>query len=265
MRINELLANADKVEDWSAFWNDKSLYFDKYGIGVEEDEEGKARAQAMGPAELSSMIFEAMPELRRRSDFIGREPFGLQDADHSATLPVVADEPEVPEQMNEWDLRAKMEKQRQKELQRLDWERRKSRIGMWEPLSMEGDIRMVPLPYETPEDMDMDWPEEKIWDLITMGGKAVDPRLPGTVDAVLTVYDPEQQSDHPAMGYVDPPTMEEYLQSIGHWMEPGELEMTDPAQFGDASFGEMFPDSGGEALGSGAPGGAEGAEGASYE
>lgn len=57
-----------------------------------------------------------------------------------------------------------------------------------------------------------DWPEEKIWDLITMGGTAMDPRDKDLVDSVLTVLDPEAQADAPAQGYIDPPETEEFLQ-----------------------------------------------------
>lgn len=57
--------------------------------------------------------------------------------------------------LTEWDLRARMEKRRQQAYQNADWERRKSMIGTFSALDMEGDIRLGPLPYETPEELDL--------------------------------------------------------------------------------------------------------------
>lgn len=124
--------------------------------------------------------------------------------------PLPSPSPQLPD-LTPWDLRARMEKRRQQELQRLDWARRKSLIGLFPSLDMTGDLRLKPLPSEADRE-EREWTEEEIWRLITLDGKAVDPRAPGQVAKVLRVYDPEAQSDHPAEGYVEPPSTEEFLE-----------------------------------------------------
>lgn len=123
-------------------------------------------------------------------------------------LPFRAD----PGSLTEWDLRAAMEKKRQMKREREQWLEENARnIGRYAPVASDWrtDVRIT----ETgnlyhPEYRE--WTLEEIWDLITLGGKIVDPRqVPHEVSQL------DARVDFVAEGFVQEPEIPEWLDQQG--------------------------------------------------
>eukprot|EP00884_Botryococcus_braunii_P009395 jgi/Botrbrau1/18457/Bobra.0072s0040.1 len=119
------------------------------------------------------------------------------------------------EEWDEWDLRAWMEKRRQKAAWHADFLRRQDLVGKYPSLNITdaNDSRLAALadtPYRT-------YSVEEVMDLITQGGRTVDPnRIP------VRPEDPLAPADWFSEGVHYVPDTEDVIRRMGHWAESEE-------------------------------------------
>ncbi|GAB4818817.1 hypothetical protein N2152v2_005863 [Parachlorella kessleri] len=203
----------------------------------------QAAAAAAEPAsqrEHAEALLAGLPGIRRE----GRpEPPELHNNDPFAAPPPlkVYESPplhsgQVP--LDEWELRAIMEKRRRKEQQQADWMRRRSEIGMYPSVAADwrSDVRIRDTGDPTAPTY-REWSHKEIWDLITLGGKAVDPRL-----VKITVQDPLAPSDAVAEGAKYVPEAEEWLEEHGMLLRPEDEEEVADKQQEEAMLASEFTD-----------------------
>lgn len=181
-------------------------------------EEGQAAATTPSYEEL----LQQLPGLRLQLRVAAQERVGLATQEREADQIEYEDDryPRKPEpQLDEWDLRAKMEKRRRQQHEMQEWNERRSRVGQYPSLGADWrtDVRCQGTGNPTDPDY-REWTHKEVWDLITMGGINADPR-----DVALFVRNPLEIADAPAQGAEYRMDPEEYFESVGRLIHEDDL------------------------------------------
>ncbi|PNW88319.1 hypothetical protein CHLRE_01g024150v5 [Chlamydomonas reinhardtii] len=199
-----------KVDDWHEFWN-----YNNWELEVEdiETEEGNI-AGPMEAVRRAEKLVDAFAEMDMRTDIVNW--MGTQwsedtfEEDKYANPPMDPERPDPNPPLTLWDLRARAEKARQRQLIDAEWHRRQNRIGkLWYPHMDEyRDMRVRDNPVEGYRH---DWTEEQIQLLITNNGIACDPKTHGAL-----TENPLANQDYHALGVRYLEETEELLERTGH-------------------------------------------------
>jgi len=127
--------------------------------------------------------------------------------------------------LSEWDLRAAMEKRRRMERERDEWLAKKEhKVGRYRAIASDwrNDVRIKDTGDPTQPNY-REWSLREIWDLITLGGAAVDPRT-----LAFRVESPTARTDFVAEGFYQHPEVPEFLAMQGRLIEEdNEAEVVD--------------------------------------
>ena len=128
--------------------------------------------------------------------------------------------------LSEWDLRAAMEKRRRMEREKAAWLAEQERfVGRYRPVASDwrNDIRIKDTGDPTQPNY-REWTLKEIWDLITLDGASVDPRvLPFKIES------PTARTDFVADGFYQHPEIPEFLAMQGKLIEEeDEADVVDP-------------------------------------
>ena len=138
--------------------------------------------------------------------------------------------------MSEWDHRAAMEKKRRLERENEEWlEENKRSIGRFSSVASDwrNDLRVQDTGDPT-QPAYREWTLQEIWDLIVLGGAAVDPRT-----LKFKVESPNASTDFVAEGFYQNPEAPEFLEMLGKLIpEEDEEEVVDEG--GEALLASEF-------------------------
>lgn len=124
----------------------------------------------------------------------------------------------------EWDLRAGMEKRRRMERERARWlAENERRIGRYSSVASDWrtDVRITDTGDPTKPTY-REWTLREIWDMITLGGKSIDPR-----DVPHRISELGSRTDFVAEGFVQQMDIPEWLAAEGRLIEDDEDEVVD--------------------------------------
>ncbi|KAI3438212.1 hypothetical protein D9Q98_000649 [Chlorella vulgaris] len=186
-----------------------------------EEEEARAAGTATTP-QYEELLAQLPPAVHRQIRMaaqtrvnlprLERDPAELE-YDNDRFLP--RKEPEL----DEWGVRAKMEKRKRQQAERDEWNRKRALVGQYPSLGADwrGDVRCQSTGDPTAP-VYREWTQREIWDLITLNGRNADPR-----DVALTVENPEAISDWLADGGEYRMSPEEYFESRGQLIQEEDL------------------------------------------
>jgi len=126
-----------------------------------------------------------------------------------------------PGPMDEWDLRAAMEKRKRMDAERAAWMEDKA-LTVSQHIAVASDWRTDVRIKDTGDPTQPDyreWTLSEIWDLITQGGKAVDPR-----DVPHSIIEPNARTDFVAEGFVQQLDIPEWLAAQGKIIDEDDVD-----------------------------------------
>ncbi|CAG9466444.1 unnamed protein product [Pedinophyceae sp. YPF-701] len=236
------LFGEDEAVDWGAFYeSDLVEYVRAAGQdaspGVRRvmykqitNADGETVELRRSPDEEAKLLGRAFEEMQSRDDFTKLLPDDwearlndVQDnLDAAIGGPDLDRRPEGP--LSPWQLRARAEKRRMYAKYQAAFDRRRDEVGTYIPTVdlYAKDVRLEGYREEYPK---QDWTEDEMWDLITLSGRAVDPR---TIEGLaLKVQDEHTPTDGakqlPASGVAL--ETEDFARALGRMVESvGELE-----------------------------------------
>ncbi|KAI7844165.1 hypothetical protein COHA_002300 [Chlorella ohadii] len=189
---------------------------DGAAAAVEATDTGRSEA-----AEMHELL-QRLPGLQRSLRDAAQEGTGLLDLEAMKMTDYdVMRLPRKPEpELNEWDLRAKMEKRRRHEQETAEWNAARAAVGRYPSHGSDwrSDTRIQDTGDPTAPHY-REWTHTQIWDLITLNGRNADPR-----DVAVWTLNPKALADAPAQdsGYqMDP---EEYFASQGRLISEEDLQ-----------------------------------------
>ncbi|GMH42471.1 hypothetical protein BSKO_10390 [Bryopsis sp. KO-2023] len=210
--------------DWEAFWktDDFEEWHPKFVEAFQEAGGYDPSDPSRDPSTVEQMewMTRATDYLRTREDFSEFLPVswgnqvnqGMKVDPEDEELDILGDEDDRPwnRDMSVWDLRAVMEKRRYREKSRATWRRKQANLGTGPSLDvLKDDVRI------SDDDRAMfELTEEEAWHFITQGGQAADPK---EVLKHVSIMDPEEKIDFPALGVRYIEEVDEFLKRKGHW------------------------------------------------
>ncbi|KAL6749868.1 hypothetical protein V8C86DRAFT_769159 [Haematococcus lacustris] len=205
-----------QVTDWEEFWN--YTRWDLEAEGLEGDGAFDVAGNWTYGSERGFKMIEAMRKIEDRPDVVNFLPAQTfrNHVDVWDDPPVSPEKEEENPQLSVWDIRARAEKKRYRELMDIEWRRRQSKVGKAVYADNSNDVRGFQYQWQERE-----FSHEEVYALITQNGNACKPEeYQAYVDNPLLVADlPNVMGVH----YIE--ETEDFLERIGHLGKPEDLPM----------------------------------------